>query len=96
MESANPVPRLASLQLRGNKLSGAIPVELGNASDLARLDLSMNALTGSIPAALGNATDLAELRLGGGAVHVVNPVVTRSFKSAWFQPLNRYIVISWF
>ena len=57
------MPRLASLQLRGNRLTGSIPPALGNASDLARLDLSMNSLTGSIPPELGNATDLAEIRL---------------------------------
>jgi hypothetical protein len=40
------MPRLASLMLRGNQLSGTIPDSLGNAPELARLDLSMNALTG--------------------------------------------------
>ena len=53
-------PRVTSLDLHGNELSGSIPPELGNLANLRELRLDGNGLTGSIPPELG---DLANLRL---------------------------------
>jgi len=46
-----------------NSLSGSIPAELGNLTNLINLNLSNNSLTGGIPAELGNLTNLESLHL---------------------------------
>ena len=55
--------RVTSLNLRDNRLAGAIPGALGNLTDLVDLDLGFNRLTGSIPVALGNLNVLEVLSL---------------------------------
>jgi Leucine-rich repeat (LRR) protein len=44
-----------------NNLTGTIPTELGNLSNLTRLYLSSNELTGTIPTELGNLSNLTTL-----------------------------------
>ena len=46
--------RVRYLDLRGNGLTGPIPVQLGTLTRLSRLRLDHNTLTGPIPAELGN------------------------------------------
>ena len=58
-------PRVTSIYLAGNQLSGALPVELGNLNDLRTLVLSNNLVGGSIPAELGGLVNLAYLYLRG-------------------------------
>ena len=41
------------LSLSSNNLTGSIPVELANLSQLRRLSLGYNSLTGRIPAGIG-------------------------------------------
>ena len=47
-------------------MTGEIPAELGNLSNLERLFLGGNRIGGGIPAELGNLTNLTELLLGDG------------------------------
>ena len=49
------------MHLSGNELTGAIPPELGNLSELEVLDLSANELTGAIPPELGNLSQLSDV-----------------------------------
>ena len=56
--------RVMELVLGRNQLTGSIPAELGNLSNLKRIDFWVNELTGSIPAELGNLSNLEQLSLG--------------------------------
>ena len=55
--------RVTELNLQENELSGAIPAELGNLSNLQDLRLGSNQLSGAIPASLGNLANLTALDL---------------------------------
>ena len=55
--------RVAGLSLLGNQLSGPIPSELGNLTNLERLSLWGNQLSGPIPSELGNLANLQALSL---------------------------------
>ena len=59
------VGRVAALDLRFNRLTGPIPAELGDLTDLQTLDLGYNRLTAAIPAELGDLTNLLTLDLAG-------------------------------
>ncbi len=55
--------RVTEVKLQSNNLSGTIPSDLGNLSNLQILYLYSNTLTGSIPTTLGNLDSLTELIL---------------------------------
>ena len=57
--------RVTHLDLRTNQLTGEIPAELGNLTNLTHLYLYRNQLTGAIPAELGNLANLQTLDLYG-------------------------------
>ena len=55
--------RVVLLSLYDNQMSGPIPPELGNLTDLQKLALPDNQLSGPIPSELGNLAKLEDLRL---------------------------------
>ncbi len=55
--------RVTRIDLNRNQLSGTIPSELGDLTNLIQLDLFQNQLTGTIPPALGNLANLTQLYL---------------------------------
>ena len=61
--SMNAEGRVDSLILPANDLTGHLPPELGDLTELLTLDLSGNHLTGSIPAEYGKLTNLVTLCL---------------------------------
>ena len=62
---ANKKGHIIEIKLLYNKLTGAIPTELGNLVTLKSLSLSGNQLTGAVPKELGNLVNLGRLRLYG-------------------------------
>ena len=52
-----------TLDLSDNQLTGSIPPEIGNLTNLTYLSLSSNQLTGEIPPEIGNLTNLTSLQL---------------------------------
>ena len=57
--------RVTDLDLYDNNLTGSIPSQLGNLTELEVLYLNHNKLTGSIPTEIGNLSNLTELWLQG-------------------------------
>ena len=58
-----PDGRVIKLHLQRNNLSGNIPPELGNLSELQELILEVNNLSGQIPSSLGNLSQLRRLSI---------------------------------
>ena len=59
---------LTSLALSANNLTGPLPSELGDLTELQSLVLEANSLTGPIPPELGDLTELRELWLGSNSL----------------------------
>ena len=59
---------VASLVLNNNSLSGSLPPELGNLTNLTTLYLFNNSLSGIIPSELGNLTNLTSLGLSDNSL----------------------------
>ena len=57
--------RVTRLELQENQLSGPIPAELANLTNLTHLGFGWNQLSGSIPTELGNLANLTHLGLAG-------------------------------
>ncbi|XP_058210567.1 receptor kinase-like protein Xa21 [Rhododendron vialii] len=63
-ELTHSMPRLVSLDVAENNLSGGIPPSIGNLTSLVNFVASYNLFGGSIPNALGQLRNLEVLRLG--------------------------------
>lgn len=70
--------RVTGLDLSSSELTGAIPPELGNLTNLTGLRLENNRLTGMIPTQLGSLTNLEILKLGSNRLTGCVPALLRS------------------
>ena len=66
--------RVTELNFGGNQLTGTIPAELGQLTQLQRLFLWSNQLTGEIPVELGQLSQLQSLSLSGNQLTGEIPV----------------------
>lgn len=63
------LPKLRTLELAGNQISGNIPPALGQLAELETLDLAHNQLSGRIPKELGDLGSLRSLNLAGNRLY---------------------------
>ena len=82
---------MTNLFLRVNQLSGGIPVELGNLSNLTQLELSQTQLSGSIPVELGNLSNLTNLFLNNNQLSGPLPQSLTDLSLTWFCVLVNVI-----
>ncbi|XP_022870633.1 probable LRR receptor-like serine/threonine-protein kinase At3g47570 [Olea europaea var. sylvestris] len=64
IDICNNLPKLETLRISWNQISGNIPPSLGKCTNLKLLSLSYNFFTGGIPMEIGNMSKLQYLRLG--------------------------------
>jgi len=72
---------ISHISLFNNQLSGPIPAELGDLSELIILDLSSNQLTDSLPAQLGNLDKLRNLSLAQNQISGAIPAILGDLQS---------------
>ncbi|KAL6179880.1 hypothetical protein ACLB2K_046551 [Fragaria x ananassa] len=72
-------PNLKALQIAGNKFTGSIPAEIGNATQIHELDLSSNGLVGTIPEELGGITSMVKLMLDGNKLSELKSLINLEY-----------------
>ena len=80
--------RVTKLLLSNESLSGTIPPELGDLSELTHLNLSSNSLTGEIPRELGGLSNLTEIKLSGNSLTGCIPAALKDVTTNDLSSLN--------
>ena len=79
---------ITKLELSDEDLSGTIPPELGDLSELTHLDLSDNSLTGEIPRELGGLSNLRQVLLSGNSLAGCMPLALKDVTTNDLRWLN--------
>ena len=79
---------VSDISLSSNQLSGTIPPELGNLTNLRSLYLYSNQLSGTIPPELGNLTNLYELWLSSNQLSGTIPPEFGNLTKLWYLYLS--------
>ena len=87
--TTNSDGRVTDLSLSFNQLTGEIPAELGNLTNLTHLSLYDNQLTGEIPAELGSLTNLTNLKGLQLAYNQLTGEIPAERAVALLQPVDR-------
>ncbi|CAN1295323.1 Probable LRR receptor-like serine/threonine-protein kinase At3g47570 [Linum perenne] len=77
-----------SLDLSGNRFTGALPVEVGNLKNLESLDISHNMLSGNIPISFGSCISLQGLNLQGNRLQGIIPSSFSSLRGIQWLDLS--------
>ncbi|KAB1222516.1 hypothetical protein CJ030_MR2G024886 [Morella rubra] len=77
-----------SMRIRGNNISGSIPPEIRNCTQLHVLDVSLNIIVGVIPKELGKLTSLEQLMLNGNQLSGALPSEFESFTNLEFLDVS--------
>ncbi|KAF8379026.1 hypothetical protein HHK36_028453 [Tetracentron sinense] len=77
-----------ALDLKGNRLSGQIPDEIGECSSLKSLDLSFNGIYGDIPLSISKLQQLESLYLHGNKLTSSIPPELRNMTKLHYLELN--------
>ena len=90
------VENTTGLELYNNELTGEIPPEIGNLTNLFYLNLGYNQLTGSIPSEIGNLTNLIYLYLQSNGLTGEIPesicsLTNLNWSSYWINLVYSYI-----
>ena len=90
--TTNAHGRVTELFLQENRLTGELPAELGDLSELRILGLWSNELTGEIPPELARLTDLEQFAVGGNRLHGTVPEWLADFRNLeeLHLPTNRF------
>ena len=73
--------RVTELSLQENRLTGELPAELGDLSELRNLRLWSNELTGEIPPEVAHLTELEQFAVGGNRLHGLIPEWLADFRN---------------
>ena len=73
--------RVTELSLQENRLTGELPAELGDLSELTNLRLWSNELGGEIPPELARLTDLEQFAVGGNRLYGTVPEWLADFRN---------------
>ncbi|KAL6176952.1 hypothetical protein ACLB2K_053584 [Fragaria x ananassa] len=79
---------IQALRIAGNKLTGSIPAEIGNATQIHELDLSSNGLVRTIPKELGGITSIVKLMLDGNKLSGCVPSELKSLIDLQYLDLS--------
>jgi Leucine-rich repeat (LRR) protein len=85
---------VSELYLHSNELTGSIPTEIGNLSNLGYLYLNNNELTGTIPTELGNLSNLKYLHLYSNKLTGTIPSELGNLSQLWLLSLYSNELIS--